>query len=225
MIDATFEDIPHAFLRAYSREVMGWAGRLGRSRPGSEPLLKICLATMPEVTALGEAFVEYVTLACEVWTHPVSGDVKFLIKPASEAEIVAIRKHLERLPAIETAWRLAAARAKRARKRVDATFEDVPECFVRAYEADLKAWGSSFRDRGGKAGLVLRRIPGEPVALDQWGQEPMIGVELIAAVDKVLTDGVVLVIRPVDEKSRELIAKHAEAIERYGEPVARPVAN
>lgn len=107
---------------------------------------------------------------------------------------------------------------------VAARFE-LPEIFVRAYHADLTAWGRNLSKVGRCARIILRPIPGAPVVLDHHGGVPMHAVELVASLERITADEVRLRIEAEDEQSEMLIAKHCEAIERFGMPEARKAVN
>jgi len=109
-------------------------------------------------------------------------------------------------------------------RMVAAKFE-LPEVFVRAYHDDLTTWGRNLSKVGRCARIILREIPGAPVVLDAHGQRPMHAVDLVASLERLTSDEVRLVIEADDEQSEMLIAKHSEAIERFGLPVARKAAN
>lgn len=105
-------------------------------------------------------------------------------------------------------------------RMVSAKFE-LPEVFVRAYHGELSEWGREFSKQGRCKFVLLRKIPGAPVTLDRHGQEPYLGVNLIASVERISSEEVRLRIEAEDEISEMLIAKHCEAIARYGMPEAR----
>lgn len=109
-------------------------------------------------------------------------------------------------------------------RMVSAKF-DLPEVFVRAYHDDLTTWGRNLSRVGRCARIILRPIPGAPVVLDQHGWVPMHAVDLVASVERLTADEVRLLIEAEDEQSEALIARHCEAIERYGMPEARRAAN
>jgi hypothetical protein len=102
-------------------------------------------------------------------------------------------------------------------RMVDARFA-LPELFVRAYGEDLREWGRNLSKVGRCARIMLRPIPGAPVVLDDHGCIPMHAVELVASVERITSEEVRLLIAAEDEQSSMLIAKHCEAIMRYGLP-------
>lgn len=113
------------------------------------------------------------------------------------------------------------------RKSVDAVFDRVPDLFVQTYAAELRSWGADFARKGPNALLVLRDIPNQPVLVDAWGQRPQVGVHLCAKVDRARSgdDVVKLIISPETEDDARKIARHCEAILRFGPPlppVGRP---
>lgn len=209
-----FSGIPGSFLKSYDREIFAWAANLATAGP----VLRIKLAQFPEMMRLGDAFAQYVSLSCTMFKHPISGLVKLTIEPASPKDYADILEHMDRLPAIVAAWRkVGAEQSRRAKQQVAAVFENIPDAFVKAYEPELRAWGQNLRASGGKRTIVLREVPGAPVAVDGWGDKPLLGAALVAEVEK-MAKGVRLRIRPEDAVAEALIAHHAEDIERYGMP-------
>ena len=212
---ASFERIPGYFLKLYNREILGWAANLERVGP----VLRIRLATMPDVWNLGEVFARYVALTCTLLAHPVSGKRTFLIEPQTKLDAEIIAKHCEELPAIVQAWRKVGAENKRKKSKVDAVFDRIPDVFVKAYDTDIRQWGAHFKSSNGKRTIVFRKIMGAPTQKDNWGEDAMLGAALIATVEK-RRGGVRLVIAPETEADERLIAKHCEEILRYGMPKA-----
>lgn len=215
-INAEFLKIPEAFLKAYQHDIMAWAANLEKY-----PTCEIRLVGMPgSGTILDAANVrETATLSATLWKHPISGETKIVVVPATDFDEEVIRLHVEKLPSILAAQRARAAAPKQVRA-VGAEF-DLPEIFVQAYNEELVEWGRELSKHGRCKHIVLRKIPGEPVALNAHGTENYFGVDLIAEVMRLTDDEVRLLIKPETEVSKMLIAKHCEAIERYGLPEPR----
>lgn len=214
-IRAQFERLPEPFLLTYRAELTRWARNLAEHGE----LLKIDLIKPAGQSVLHVDGVEpQVTLHCTVWKK--GGDAVLLIEPASEFDAELIERHCRELPAIQAA--AVAAPAPKARKQVDAEFKDIDELFVQHYAAELTSWGNDFGRRGPNCTIVLRNIVRQPVALDEHGQRPMIGVHLCAKVDRARAgdDMVRLIISPETEDDRRKIARHVEAIRKFGPPEA-----
>ena len=129
-LSAQFINLPEAFLRAYSRELMAWAGDL--QQHGSA--LEINLWNPPGVTILTNGFQGKVELTCNVLADPATKHVLMVIQPATGEDAERIKKHVEVLPSIMAAHR-AKAETDKVQKRafLSAVFDRIPEYFVERY--------------------------------------------------------------------------------------------
>lgn len=216
MLGAQFEKLPVLFLETYQRQLLAWAADLQKVGP----LIELDLLTAPGASVIDMTCIpQKVALACDVLKHPISGEVRFLIRPASEMSAEVIAKHVEQLPRILQLRRIAMAQKARSQGHVDAVFEEIAEEFVQAYGAELRVWGFKFKQVGREYTIPLRKVPGAPVDHDEDGREVIYGVALVAEIDRLSEDRVRLLIRPKDEMARERIAQHVRDIRRHGQPM------
>jgi hypothetical protein len=217
-VSAKFK-LPDRFIEAHSVELLTWARDLQRYGP----LLKVKLKRVPGVPNGVPWLPVDVTLECALYKQETDGSKLFVIRPHQPSDTWWIYCYCDHLPEIEKARAAFLEIRRRAQEPVDAVFENVAEAFVRAYRAELAAWGRNFGKSGGGTTIVLRSVRGAEVKLDEWGQPPMLGVELVARVEKRRDGRLRLLISPADEQSERLIALHAEEIVKLGEPEARRV--
>lgn len=216
-LDVKFE-VPEAFLQVHSTELLLWAGDLQRWGP----MLKVCLLRAPVPPDVPCSLLPAdVTLECMLLKREASGDRMFLIQPHTPWDAEMIRMYVDKLPVILKAREKARAELRARGGKVDAVFDKIPQEFVSAYAAELRRWGNGFGALGPHRAVVLRRVPGQEVKLDEYGQEPMVGVSLEAEVEHVAAGHIRLIIRPETDQDERLIARHCEDIRRYGEPQER----
>jgi len=217
---AEFERIPEIFLVTYRAELTRWARNL--MEIGEFLRVELIKAAGNSVIHVDD-YQPNVTLHCTLWQR--GGEAVLRIAPFTQMDAELIEVHCRELPGIHIPANDEGKR--KARKNVDAEFKDIPEAFVQEYANELRSWGEAFAQRGPNATIVLRHILKQPVALDDHGQRPMIGVHLSAKVDRARKgdDMVRLVISPETEDDRRKIARHVEDIAKFGRPeppVGRP---
>lgn len=220
-LSARFE-LPEKFCEAHAFELLTWAKDL----QAYGPLLKIKLKRAPVgefVSVLAGLLPVDVTLKCTLLKRQSDDEAVFKIEPNTTYDGEMIGIYVHELPAIEKARMAFIEReaAKRGRKPIAAVVEGVPDCFVEAYMPELMRWGQRFGKSGAATTIVLREIPGAPVKLDDWGNKPMLAVELVAEREDPRAERSRLLIKPADETSAALIARHSEDIVRYGQPIMR----
>lgn len=202
-----FERIPDIFVTKYNPEIVAWARRFSVA-----PMLEIELrdATAAWLVKAGMA-------APKVRITAVIGNDKVFVRPVSEWDAELIRHHCEQLPKLQR----EKADPKKLVKNTRAVFERIPDEFIEAYDWEIKKWGRNFKQVGRTCDILLRRPHGQPVLLDDNGQEPMIMVQLWAERPRLDGDTVELVIVPQTELDEKKIRQHAEMIAKYGAPVPR----
>lgn len=94
-------------------------------------------------------------------------------------------------------------------------FEQIPDPFVAAYDAQFQTWAREFKTRGNRCAVVFDRPPGTPVFLDSEGRPIKSGAWLVAELDRSRPENPRMVIRPENEFAAELIAKHSREMQRY----------
>jgi len=211
-LSAQFIDIPAAFLRAYSREILDWGANLqthGRT-------LEIQLWNAPGATILSPGFQGRVTLCCDGVVAPETGHVLLIIQPLSEGDVANIRRHVEILPAIMQAHAAAAQRNKgTARGAVRAVF-DLPEYFVERYGYELREWGRNLKSIGMVKTIVLREGTLSDLSPNEEIGAVMRGVKLKAKIERLKNDELQLLISPLTEDDERVIAKHCEKMQGVG---------
>jgi len=91
----------------------------------------------------------------------------------------------------------------------------MPGWFVERYDDELTAWGRNFRKIGPVKHVVLREG-----ALSDLSPNPEYGAVLyrVGLVAEVSDGGRRVTVRPLDEQSEALIARHCEKLMRLGVP-------
>lgn len=214
-LGATFEKLPEAFLLAYQRELMTWAGDLQRRGP----VLEIDLWNPPDTTILSAGHQGKVTLCCDLLVHPVSKKMQMVIRPATEEDAANVRRHCEQLPAIMRAHRAAAeANKDKPRGSVSAVFERIPDYFVERYAGELALWGKNLSKIGLTKHIVLREGTLADLSPDEEMGAVLIRVTLKADIERLAADRLRLVISPADERDERMIALHCEKMIRANIP-------
>lgn len=210
-ITTHFEKLPEVFLKTYRRDLMAWAVRrdsprmtlrLLRKPGGDGGVLDICHVQ------------QTVELMVETYRHPVSGEVKVMVGPASNFDVEMIEYHSQALPQIVAA-RAVAARARMTRDEPIPVYpERIPDAFWKHYAVSFEAWVKSLR-RGLLRCIKFDRPPGEPLKLDGEGREIEEGAWFGAYVDWDDPANPRLLIQPVDEHAEQLIEQHTAEMRRH----------
>jgi hypothetical protein len=214
-MDVKFKNLPWIFVETYQQVLLAWARDLVRIGSAIEVDLHHVEGPAVDMAAVPQK----VKLGCQVWKHPKSGDVRFLIQPLTEMDVAIVAGHCEQLPRILELKRLEAAKQARSQGHMDAVFDDIPDEFVQAYQRELREWGFAFKQLGRNHTIPLRKVPGVSPDFDDEGREVQYGVALVAEVDRA-GQRTRLIIRPKDEQARERIARHVADIKRHGDPMA-----
>jgi hypothetical protein len=207
-----FEKLPEVFLKTYAGELMAWAVRrdsprltlrLLRKPGGDGGVLDICHVQ------------QTVELMVETYRHPVSGEVRVMVGPASNFDVEIIEYHSQQLPKI-VADRAAAARAWANRgQQVRACFERIPEPFLRHYAEQFQIWGREFKSRGRRCSIVFDLPPGAVPEKDSEGRSIWRGAWFEADLDWENPADPRLVIRPADEHAEQLIEQHTAEMRKH----------
>lgn len=217
-IDAEFL-LPEAFVKAYSHEILGWAGTLQESGP----FLEIDLWNMPGATLISAGYQGKAKLRCDV----LAGDNKsllFVIEPDGEENIERVRKHCEALPSILAAHKAKAEATKgTARGAIRAEF-NLPEYFVKRYGLELREWGRNFARIGLEKTIVLREGTLSDLSPDVEQGAVLRGVKLKAEIDRMKMDEIRIIISPKTEADERMIANHVQKMTEVGiKPTAQLV--
>lgn len=214
-IGAKFLKLPEAFLLAYQRELMGWAGDLQRRGP----IVEIDLWNPPDTTILSAGHQGKVTLRCDLLMHPVSKKMVMTIQPDTEEDAANVRRHCEQLPAIMQAHRAAAAANKdKPRGYISAVFEKIPDYFVERYARELALWGKNLKKIGLTKHIVLNEGALADMSPNPEQGAVLIRVTLKADIERLAQDRLRLVISPADERDGRMIAIHCEKMQRNNIP-------
>lgn len=207
-----FEKLPEVFLETYRRDLMAWAVRrdsprmtlrLLRKPGGDGGVLDICHVQ------------QTVELMVETYRHPVSGEVKVMVGPASNFDVEMIEYHSQALPGIVAARATAARVWANRNVVVEPRFERIPDAFVRHYAISFQAWVNDFRKHGTRCCIRFDLAPGEQPGIDDGGRPVQKGAWLEAYVDWEDPSNPRLLIRPVDEHAQELIEQHTAEMRRH----------
>lgn len=207
-----FEKLPEVFLKTYRRDLMAWAARrdsprmtlrLLRKPGGDGGVLDICHVQ------------QTVELMVETYRHPVSGEVKVMVGPASNFDAEIIEYHSQALPEIVAARATAARTWAKRNVEIRPVLERIPDEFARYYWVSFEAWVSDFRLHGTRCCIEFDRPPGQPPKLDGEGRKIKEGVWLEAYMDWDDPANPRLLIRPVDEHAEQLIEKHTAEMRRH----------
>jgi hypothetical protein len=214
--DAQFEQIPEAFLHAYSNEIMGWAARL----IDKGNLLTIDLWSPPGATVISVGWQGRATLRCDVHVHAVTKKVLFVIRPHTEEDVERVRKHCEVLPGILAAHKAAARdmsqkRRKQARWVFDGT---VPDYFVQRYQTELRAWAANLKKIGTTKHIVLREGNQADLSPDPEFGAQLIQVSLKCKIERIQGDELQIVVSAADDEQEWLIKRHCEKLTKAGIP-------
>lgn len=221
MISAEFQ-LPDKFIAAYQPILLGWAAD-GIDGFARRPSLTIELRDRMAAQAMEAGLAPpRVTIIAEPWKHPVSGDLRIIVRPASELDAEIIALHAQMLPNLRV---VPMVDPRRMIRGLSARFARMPNAFIEAYDWEIRKWTRNFKQVGRSCPIMLRRPFGAPVVLDDNGQESMLLVQLWAEKAEVVDDMLDVTIVPETERDEKLIRQHAELITRYGQPVARKMAN
>jgi hypothetical protein len=94
-------------------------------------------------------------------------------------------------------------------------FEQIPDPFVAAYDAQFQTWAREFGRRGRRCCVLFDRPPGTPVLLDGEGRKIQRGVWLQARVEQRADGQKRVIIKPENDFAAELIARHTSEMKRY----------
>lgn len=211
-VETEFHKLPEVFLATYTPEIMAWAVR--RDKP--ECVIRLLRRPGGDGGVLDISHVQQtVTLMCQQYRHPVSGETKVLVGPATDFDVEIIELHAEKLPAIKAARAQAARRWANRGEQVPAHFERIPEAFLRHYAAQFQAWGRELKLRGRKQCIPFDLAPGEARALDGENREIIEGAWFEADVDWDDPSKPRLVIRPADRFWEQRIEEHCRKMRRH----------
>ena len=90
-------------------------------------------------------------------------------------------------------------------------FERIPDLFLRAYDGQFQTWAREYKTRGNRCCVVFDSAPGVPQLLDGEGRKIIRGAWLEAEQQ----DRYTMVIKPADDFSADLIARHTKEMERW----------
>lgn len=208
-ITTEFHRLPMAFLEAYQRDLLTWAAEFGRIGPR----LRVRLLRAPLTGSLDiAALQETIELMAELYRHPVSGERRIVIGPASDFEVEIVELHVQDLPRILMAREIAAKAWAARGEVVRAVFEGVPVAVVEHYDAQFKTWGAEIAKRGRRCAIPFDVGPGEKPRVDADGNPIWRGAWFEAELDWSDAARPRLVIRPADEATLELLERHAAEI-------------
>lgn len=214
-IGADFVKIPEMFLKAYQRELMGWA----RDLQARGQFLELKLWNAPGATVLSSGWQGQVVLRCDLQVHPISKAVKMVIQPDSPEDVARVARHCEDLPAIMRAHRASAeANKDKPRGSVSAVFEKIPDYFVERYADELGAWGKNLKKIGLTKHIVLNEGALSDLSPNEELGAVLIRVTLKAEIERLQNDQLRLVITPADERDERMIRVHCEKMIRNGIP-------
>ena len=196
---------------AYQRELLEWAAHINER--GN--LLKINLLAPPSYSPLSLGFQESVEVTCQKFKHPVSGEVRYLVGPATDFDTEIIQQHTEALPKIKAARAEAARRWANKQGNIQAEFEDIPDEFVVHYAEQFKMWCAELKQRGTKCAIVLDLAPGEKRPRDEADRPIMGGVWMQATADWSNPEKPRLIIKPASEHDQEEMNKHVSKMRRH----------
>lgn len=215
-LGAEFRKLPEAFVNTYAKEIFGWAETLQQLGQ----FLKIMLWNMPNATVLSSDYWPEVTLRCDLLLHPITKTMQMVVQPDTERDVEIVAKHCEALPRIMEAQRAAAA-ANRGKSKgmarwvFDAT---VPDYFIHRYAVELRLWAANFKKIGSRKRIVLREGGLSELSPSEEQGATLYGVDLVAKIDRVQGDDLVICASAADEQSAMLIAKHCEKLQRAKVP-------
>ncbi len=210
-IETVFEKLPEVFLQTYQPEIMAWA----TEREGNVKEIRL-LRRPGNVTVLDISHVQQtVGLMRESYRHPVSGEWKVLVGPATDFDVEIIELHCQMLPGIKAARDAAAREWARSGQQIEARFDRVPDAFLRHYEAQFKTWGREFKKRGQNCAVILETPPGQATPLDEGGRPVIACVWFKAHLDWTDAAKPKLIIEPKDEFAEELMARHTAEMKRH----------
>lgn len=210
-VETIFKHLPDAFLKTYEKDIMAWAldkdsatlkVRLLR-KPGADEGLNI--ARVPE----------FAVITRQSFKHPVSGQWRVLVGPATEFDIELIELHCQQLPEIQLARQAAAAAWARKGQNVSAHFDRIPQAFVDHYRSSFETWGAELKKRGRRCAIPLDLPPGEKPMLDEGGRPIMKGAWFEADIDWTDVENPKLIIRPADQFYQEMIERHTREMSKH----------
>ena len=94
-------------------------------------------------------------------------------------------------------------------------FEQIPDPFIQAYDAQFQTWAREFRTRGNRCAVIFDKPPGAPVVLDMEARPVQHGAWLKAHLEAGPNNEKRVVIEPENEFAAELIARHTKEMMRY----------
>lgn len=211
LIETVFKKLPDVFLETYKAEILSWAMEREGNTKAIRLLRKPGVNTVLDISHIQET----VSLLRESYRHPVSGEWKVLVGPASNFDVEIIELHCQMLPKIIAARATAAREWAQSGQQVDARFDRVPDAFLKHYDTQFKTWGREFKKRGQNCAVILDYPPGTVPPLDDGGRPVIAAVWFKAHLDWADASKPKLVIEPKDEFAEELIARHTREMKRY----------
>lgn len=210
---ADFSAFPEVFLKTYQNEIFGWD-------PVKGNLCTIDLWNYPGTTVLSANWQGRITLRCDAFANPHTKAMKFVVKPNDDEDRERLAKHVQELPAIMTAHKVAAqaragTRPKMARWVFDGT---VPEYFQLRYQTELRAWAANLKKIGLTKHIILREGVFSDLSPEEDLGAVLIQVELKARIERQRGDEIEIVVSAADEEQRRRIAKHCEKLQRQKVP-------
>ena len=98
---------------------------------------------------------------------------------------------------------------------ITTVFEQIPDPFVAAYDAQFQTWAREFKTRGKRCAVVFDRPPGSAALLDGEGRVIQRGAWLTAHMETKPGGEKIVVIKPENEFAADLIARHTAEMRRY----------
>lgn len=203
--------LPEAFVQVYQAELNAWAAKLQQVGP----ILVLELWGRP-----GADGRQRVNIRCDMFGNPVTGSMRFLIKPDTEEDEAIVRRHTEALPAILQAQHDAAQADRGKRKNMARWVFDgtVPEYFVHRYQSELRLWAANFAKIGTIKHIVLREGGLSDLSPNEEQGAVLLRVALRATVERKAGDDFEICVSIADEQSEMLIRKHCQKMQNAGIP-------
>ena len=90
-------------------------------------------------------------------------------------------------------------------------FDNIPDFFVERYNEEIEAWAANFSKVGPVKQVILKEGPFADVSPDPEQGAVLIGVKLIAKMERVRGR---VTVSPMGERDEELIRKHCDKMVR-----------
>lgn len=212
-VQGEFESLPEEFLRVYQRELLDWA----RDLQNRGQFLTINPWQRPDATILSVDWQPNITLRCDLLAHPVTRKMIMRVQPDSEADVEAVRRHVEALPAIMRAHKAKAAAIRDTPKSyVSAEFLGISDYFIERYGFELREWGRNLARIGLRKHIILREGTLSDLSPNPEQGAVLLRVSLVADVERHKNGEIKLLIKPETEQDDMLIRKHCEKLQKMG---------